>query len=83
MKGRPAKVHLFDGSPAWLVTRMEDLKALLVDNRFSKAGGRRAAGGGRRALGEVGTLLGISHIMGAAGWGPAACAESIDSSTRR
>jgi hypothetical protein len=31
-------VQLFDGSSAWLVTRMGDLKALLVDNRFSKVG---------------------------------------------
>ncbi|KAI3427183.1 hypothetical protein D9Q98_007120 [Chlorella vulgaris] len=31
-----AKAKLFDGSPIWMATKLEDLQAVLVDDRFSK-----------------------------------------------
>jgi cytochrome P450 len=30
------QAKLFDGSPIWLLTKMDDVKEVLKDNRFSK-----------------------------------------------
>ncbi len=35
--GGPQKVRLWDGSPAWIFTSFEDVRAVMSDNRFSGA----------------------------------------------
>ena len=45
-------VELHDGQPAWLVTRYDDIRTVLSDDRFSSAGLWRFAGSANRAAAE-------------------------------
>ncbi|HEU4997335.1 MAG TPA: cytochrome P450 [Lapillicoccus sp.] len=47
-----APVELHDGQPAWLVTRYDDIRTVLSDERFSSAGLWRFAGSANRAAAE-------------------------------
>lgn len=47
-----APVELHDGQPAWLVTRYDDTRVVLSDDRFSSAGLWRFAGSANRAAAE-------------------------------
>jgi pentalenic acid synthase len=47
-----APIELHDGQPAWLVTRYDDIRTVLSDERFSSAGLWRFAGSANRAAAE-------------------------------
>jgi cytochrome P450 len=46
------RVSLYDGTPAWLVTRYEDIRTVLGDDRFSTVGGWRFQSSASRAAAE-------------------------------